>query len=172
MTKPTEMAESSGILVIPVIQGLEQWPVSVAMRESFWLYPTIESLHIAGVAGLFGSIFLLDLRMLGLGAALGVSALTRFILPVAFLAFGLLAVSGSLMFIAHPQALLTSPLFIYKLGFIALLACNAALLHLREPMTNRQGYAPALRGISRIQVVLSISGWLAVIALGRWLAYV
>jgi hypothetical protein len=161
-----------GLAAIPVIAGIERLPLAVAMRESLWLYPTVESLHIAGIAGLFGTILLLDLRLLGLGASLSVSALMRLVVPMALVALGLVVATGSLMFIAHAHEFLASPLFVYKLGLIMLLLTNALVLHLREPMHRRQGYAPALGAVSRIQVLVSMLGWLAVIGLGRWLAYV
>jgi hypothetical protein len=163
---------ATSLAVIPVIAGIERLPLAVAMRESLWLYPTVESLHIAGIAGLFGTILLLDLRLLGLGAALSAAALLRLVVPIALAAFALVAVTGSLMFIAHAHEFLASPLFVYKLALIMLLLTNAVVLHLREPMHRRQGYAPSLGTVSRVQVALSIVGWLAVIGLGRWLAYV
>ncbi len=163
---------TASLAVIPVIAGIERLPLAVAMRESLWLYPTVESLHIAGIAGLFGTILLLDLRLLGLGAALGVGPLMRLVLPVALLALGLVVSTGSLMFIAHAHEFLASPLFVYKLSLVMLLLTNAVVLHLREPIGRRQGYAPSLGLVSRLQVVLSILGWLSVIGLGRWLAYV
>jgi hypothetical protein len=158
--------------LVPVLQGLELLPLAVAMRESVWMYPTVESLHIAGIAGLFGTILLLDLRLLGFGEALGLTPLMRLVLPVAFFSFGLVVATGSLMFLAHAQEFLASPLFIYKIGLIMALVLNAAVLHLRQPMHARQGYAPALGGLGRLQVFLSMTGWLAAIGLGRWLAYV
>ncbi|MGA1252294.1 MAG: hypothetical protein ACO3WN_00470 [Burkholderiaceae bacterium] len=163
---------AAGLAAIPHIAGIEPHPLAVAMRESLWLYPTVESLHIAGIAGLFGTILLLDLRLLGLGASLSVSALMRLVVPMALVALGLVVATGSLMFIAHAHEFLASPLFVYKLGLIMLLLTNALVLHLREPMHRRQGYAPALGAVSRIQVLVSMLGWLAVIGLGRWLAYV
>ena len=40
-----------------------------AMRQWLWLYPAVETAHIVGIGLLFGSIAVLDLRLLGLSQA-------------------------------------------------------------------------------------------------------
>ena len=37
------------------------------MREALWAYPAVETVHIIGLALLFGTIVIVDLRLLGLG---------------------------------------------------------------------------------------------------------
>ena len=37
------------------------------MREALWAYPAVETTHIVGLALLFGSIAVVDLRLLGAG---------------------------------------------------------------------------------------------------------
>ena len=49
---------------------LEASQLGWAMRESPWLYPAVEIAHIAGSALLFGSIVVLDLRLLGLSRSI------------------------------------------------------------------------------------------------------
>ena len=48
------------------------------MREALWAYPAAETVHIVGIGLLFGSIAIVDLRLLGLGRRLPVSALAGF----------------------------------------------------------------------------------------------
>ena len=43
-----------------------------------WLYPALEVVHIVGIALLLGSLVLVELRLLGLGSALPMTALARF----------------------------------------------------------------------------------------------
>ena len=44
---------------------IESTALGLAMRQSTWLYPAVETAHIIGLALLFGSIAVLDLRLLG-----------------------------------------------------------------------------------------------------------
>ena len=46
---------------------LEQTSIGVAIRESTWLFPVVESVHLLGLAMLGGAVLLFDLRLLGLG---------------------------------------------------------------------------------------------------------
>ncbi len=162
----------AAVTALPILEGIERLPLAVAMRESFWLYPTVETLHIAGIAGLFGTVLLLDLRLLGIGRAVLLSPLIRLAMPVSLVSFVLVALTGSLMFLAHAQEFVASPLFVYKIAFVMLLLTNAAVLHLRAAGHPDDSNAYRLGGLGRIQVALSIFGWLCVIGMGRWLAYV
>ena len=160
------------VTALPILEGIERLPLAVAMRESFWLYPTVESLHIAGIAGLFGTVLLLDLRLLGLGRGVLLSPLIRLVVPVSLASLVLVVLTGSLMFLAHAREFVALPLFVYKIGFIMLLLTNAAVLHLRAAGHSDDPRAHRLGGFGHIQVALSIFGWLCVIGMGRWLAYV
>ena len=58
----------------PLLVSLEQSNLGAAMRESMWLYPAVEILHIFGFILLVGSIIGFDLRLLGLHRFLPVPA--------------------------------------------------------------------------------------------------
>jgi hypothetical protein len=113
-----------------------------------------------------------DLRLLGLGRGLELRPLLRFAVPVTISGFALAAVTGLLMFIAHPSEFIASTLFVLKMTLLMLLGLNAISLHLRIP--NVQGNADLASPVPllRLQAAVSVLGWAVVIALGRWLAYV
>jgi hypothetical protein len=142
--------------------ALEGLWLAQAMKHSSWLYPTVETMHICGIGMLFGSVVIMDLRVLGFGNKLNMSDLSRLGVLVAFIGFGLAVLTGSLMFIAQASELISSRLFILKMCLIFLLLANAMILRMRT-ITN---------GISKSQALLSLVGWATVIGMGRWLAYV
>ena len=45
--------------------ALEASGLGQAMRQWLWLYPAVETVHLVGIGLLFGSIAVLDLRLLG-----------------------------------------------------------------------------------------------------------
>ena len=141
------------------LEGL--WLAQV-MKHSSWLYPTVETMHIWGIGMLFGSVVIMDLRVLGFGNKLNLSDLSRLSVLVALIGFGLAVLTGSLMFIAQASELISSRLFILKMCLIFLLLANAMILRIRT-ITN---------GVSKAQALLSLVGWATVIGMGRWLAYV
>lgn len=139
-----------------MLQGLASHP---------WAYPALETAHVVGIALLFGGLLVFELRLLGLARALDLAVLARLVLPLALLGFGLCALTGLVMFATQPQELLANPAFRLKLLLLMLAGANAAWFHARG------GLALADRA-ARLQGLLSLGFWLAVIICGRWIAYV
>ena len=135
------------------------------LRTHVWAYPALEVVHIVGIALLFGNLVLLELRVFGRGAALPVKDLARLSLSVALCGFGLAAASGLLMFATQPAELLSNRVFTLKMLLLMLAGCNAAWFHGR-------GSLARLDGLARAQILASTVVWLAVVACGRWIAYV
>lgn len=129
-----------------------------------WAFPALEAVHIMGIGTLLGSLLVFELRVWGLAAALPLAPLARLALPLSVAGFLLAAVSGSLMFASQPGELIANRAFVLKMVLIAAAGANAAVFHAR-------GGSAAVDRIGRLQTLLSIGLWLAVIVCGRWIAY-
>lgn len=136
--------------------------IAIWLRTSL-AYPVLETLHIAGLATLFGSILIVDLRLLGRLRRLDAAALMAAVLPWTLTGFLLAAATGMTMFYARASELITNPVFAIKICLVLLAGINAGVLHARGLHEN---FA------SRLQAGLSILIWIAVIVCGRWIAYV
>ena len=136
-----------------------------ALKASAWAYPALEVVHICGIALLLGNLVLLELRVFGRGAALDVKALVGLSLGVAAVGFSLAALSGSLMFASQAAELLTNRAFTLKMVLLMVAGCNAAWFHARASLEK-------LDSVARLQMVLSTFIWVAIVACGRWIAYV
>lgn len=136
-----------------------------SLRAHVWAYPALEVVHIIGIALLLGNLVLLELRVFGLGAALPVKDLSRLSLGIALAGFSVVAASGLLMFASQPAELLANRAFTLKMLLLLTAGCNAAWFHGR-------GSLDKLDALARAQMVLSTLVWLAVVACGRWIAYV
>lgn len=130
-----------------------------------WAYPALEVVHLVGIALLLGNLVLLELRVLGLVPALPLAALARAALSLVVLGFALAAATGLLMFASQPMELLANRVFTAKLLLICLAGCNAAWFHGRGSLQRGDALAKA-------QALLSLGLWLAVVACGRFIAYV
>lgn len=128
-------------------------------------YPALEVVHIVGIALLLGSLVVFELRVWGLGRELPAPALARLALSLSLGGFALAAGSGLLMFASQPGELLTNRAFVWKMGLLMLAGTNAAMFHAR-------GGVRRADAVARVQTVLSLGVWLAVIICGRWIAYV
>ena len=145
--------------------ALEQWAPVVWLKTSDYAYPALETLHIVGIALVFGTLWIVDLAILGRLRGLDVQLLARRVLPWTLAGFLLAALSGLTMFVTAVGDLIANPAFVLKMTLLFVAATNAGILHARGPIdgSNR---------LTRIQAVLSVLIWLAVIACGRWIAYV
>jgi hypothetical protein len=164
-------AEGGGALGALEASGLGQ-----AMRQWLWLYPTVETVHIVGLALLFGSIAVLDLRLLGLSRNIPVKTLARHVLPWSIGSFVLIVPSGLLMFTAHATEFIDSEVFILKMLLIMAALLNAGLFHTITFRTADVWDSDEMRKLppppsARLAGALSLLLWIAVIACGRLLAY-
>ena len=153
-------------------QAIHQLPLAVFLRSNPWAYPTLETLHLVAIALLFGSIVVVDLRVLGASKNLPLRQLAQHALPLTLLAFLGAAATGSLLFTAHAADLIGNRIFLVKLGLIMLAGINAAMFHTGPYASIAQwdAAAPAPAG-ARVMAAASIGLWIAVIGCGRWIAY-
>lgn len=153
---------------------LEALPFSVAISESQWMFPTIEVVHVVAIAIVFGSIIMLDLRLLGLARrAEGVRALAEEMLPWTWVAFAVAATTGLLMFLSAASRYFENIPFRFKMVMLALAGLNMALFHLTAyrsvGMWDRQMPPPAR---TRLAGGISLGLWISIVFLGRWIGFI
>lgn len=147
--------------------------LGTALRESVWLYPSVEIVHIVSFAVLIGAAVLFDLRLLGLSRGISVRALAGHLLPFARLGLGVAAPTGILLFIADATALAGNPAFRIKLALIALAILNTVIFHrwTARSMSAWDIGQPTPLG-AKVAGLVSLVLWTAVVASGRLIAYV
>jgi hypothetical protein len=152
--------------------ALEASGLGRAMREWLWLYPGVEIVHIVGIALLFGSIAVLDLRLLGFSRGVSAKRLAAHVLPWTAAAFLLIVPSGLMMFSAHAAEFIASGVFAVKMSVILLAAVNAAMFHAGVFRTVEAWDVDAPPpAAARAAGALSLAAWIGVIGCGRLLAY-
>jgi hypothetical protein len=159
--------------LLRLLDPVEHWPMSRVIGEG-WLFPTFESLHVVGLALLLGSLFMVDLRLLGLAARrFSVRDLSGELIPWTLGGFALCVATGLLMFIVNPVFYASNPAFLAKLGLLALAGANMAVF--RKALGRREAFwgAPfaATPAAAKLAGGLSLAVWLCVIAAGRWIAF-
>ena len=152
--------------------GIEASAFAQAMRQWLWLYPSVEIVHLFGIAILVGSIAVLDLRLLGISRSLSVRRLASHVLPWTLASFALIVPSGFAMFVAHASDLISNPVFALKLSLVGLAGVNAAVFHtgVFRSAGNWDIDVPPPPG-ARAAAAFSLVIWISVIACGRLLAY-
>jgi hypothetical protein len=144
------------------------------MRESGpWTYAIVNLSHILGVATLFGSILVLDVRLLGLGRRVSLAALSAAVTPVATVGFAIAAASGTALLATKSTDYIGNPFLLIKFPAIALGLINVAVLNL-TPAWRARGARELSRGDDRQLAVVggvSLACWLTAVSAGRLIAY-
>ena len=150
-----------------MFEGFATWlqatPLSIGIQSTGWLIPLLQSIHIVMIGVVFIAVLLLSLRVLGLARAdEAPSALWSRFAPWIWRAVTVLALTGAVLILSEPVREFTATSFWLKMALLA--AGIAAVAVLGRSL--RQD-APASRPLAVLTLVL----WLAVIFLGRAIAY-
>jgi hypothetical protein len=158
--------------VISVLAWVESTALSQWIVGSLWAFPVILTLHAIGMGFAVGLSAMVDLRILGVGRAIPMPELRRF-LPVLWAGFWLNAASGVLLLIGYPTKALTNPVFYLKLTLIAagmVLLTRIARTAFGGTAAPQEANVQRDRRLRRLAMV-SLVCWTAAITAGRLLAY-
>jgi hypothetical protein len=156
-----------------LLNALHEGGFATAMRDSIWLYPAIQTVHIFGFAILVGAVVLFDVRVLGISKRIPVRLLARHLLPWSLAALLLILPTGVLMFASDAVDLVSNRAFVVKMLLLMLAGANAAAFHLgafRNAEQWDQDTAAPLG--AKLHAAASILIWAGVITCGRMIAYV
>src|SRR5213594_2037712 len=85
-----------------VLSSLESSSLAGTIRNSLYLFPLIESFHVIGLTMVFGTIAVIDFRLLGIASTRRpFSRIASDVLKWTWAAFGLTVLTGLLMFITN-----------------------------------------------------------------------
>lgn len=145
-----------------VFRWIEASPLAETIRQSTWLYPFIEIIHILGIVLVAGGAILFDIQLLSANRMRVIE--NRYLLSWSKRGLILAIPSGILLFATNALALSHDPIFGLKLMLLFLAAINAWIFHVRV-------YLPAQRTAARSHAIVSIILWISIISCGRLLAY-
>ncbi|HTR48814.1 MAG TPA: DUF6644 family protein [Verrucomicrobiae bacterium] len=152
---------------------LQHTSVGVAVAESDWLFPAIETIHIWGIILLVGTTGVLDLRLLGLILKnQRVSDLHKRLVHWTWTGFAVMFTTGALMFASEAAKMYSNGAFRFKMLLIVVAGLNALVF---EVFTFRGvdawDAAPRTPFMAKFAGCCSLVVWVGVIAAGRWIAY-
>jgi len=152
---------------------LESTSVAAAIRQSTWLFPAIETLHVLATVIVVGSVTMLDLRLLNVAYKdRSIREVHEDVLPWTWTSFAVAAIAGSLLFSSSATKYYHNFPFRAKMALLLLIGINAALFERvtyprvenAEPGTR---IAPAAKIAGAVGIVL----WIGVVAFGRWIGF-
>jgi hypothetical protein len=144
---------------------------SQTIQSVRWIVPLIQSIHIVMIGIVFVSSLVIALRVLGkLRADESFGTVWGRFAPWLWSAFGVMVVTGILMIIGEPGREFGALSFWLKMGLVALAVVVTTFLGTLLK-TAPHDAATALRGPARPAAVGLVVLWLAIIFLGRAIAY-
>lgn len=153
------------------VAWVNETPASIALRESLYLWPMIEASHVLTIMLFFGTIVMVDLRVLGVAfRGVSIAEMTGKILPWTIAGFALMVITGLLLVYAKPLIYYHSVFFRAKMVVLVLALANILAFHQlsrRDPA----GWTAAAPAPARASAGASLAAWAAIIILGRMVAY-
>jgi len=163
-----------GHLITAFCGWLEYTLVGKHVRESLWLFPVIETVHIFGIILLVGATSILDLRLMGLTFRdEAVSKLGGRFLPWAWAGFLIQVCTGLLLFSSEASKMVMNYAFLIKMSLIVVAGINAFVFHeISYKSVGKWDNDPVAPLAARAAGLISILLWFGIVAAGRWIAYV
>ena len=107
------------------LRALESLNVAETIRHSLYLFPTLEAIHVIALGLVFGTIMVVDLRIVGVASTeRPFSRVSGDMLKWTWGAFTLAALTGSLMFVTNARVYWDNTFFRIKMLLIVLAGIN------------------------------------------------
>ncbi len=159
--------------LLPACEWLATTQWSIALHESLYMYPLVESAHVLSLLLFVGTVTFVDLRLLGwVFREVPVSEISARLLPWTVAGFVISVTTGALLFYAIPVRTYLSIFFRIKVTVLVAAGVNAALFHRklhRGDVAWDSDPRPPFR--ARMAGAISLLAWATVIVMGRMIAY-
>ena len=151
-----------------IFAAIEQLALVRLLKSSYYAYPIVNALHIASIGALLTSVWLMDLRVLGLVTSVPDQPFLRLLRRVALIAFLCALVTGLALFSVRASEYVGLPVFLVKMTLIMLAGLNL-LLFVVLGRNRPGGRAPGSgeRAAAAVSAVL----WTAVLFAGRFIGF-
>ena len=156
------------------LEAIESSALAQLIIGSIWGFPIAEVAHLCFITVVFGSMVLMDLRLLGFMKAYPVAMLMDLLLKSVWMSFIGATITGALLFTTMASSYVRDLAFIVKMILLLLAACNALFMHQvaikRMAFQSEQGMTTTPL-IVKISAGFSLSLWVGILACGRLIAY-
>jgi hypothetical protein len=154
------------------VKWLADTKLSTEIGAHGWVTPSVQTVHILAIAVIMSAILMTNLRALGaVGREESIARFSHQYAPWILGSLLVLLISGSALIIGEPKRALENPVFVLKMGLLAIALLLTAGIH--APLRRDADF---WRNGSRLVVLRSMAGvslgvWAGIIFAGRWIAY-
>ncbi len=154
---------------LPFFEWCETTALGLAIRDSLWLFPVIESVHLLALGLLGGAVLVLDLRMLNLGLRRqSTIQIARQAQPWLIGSLTTMLLTGVLLFASESIKCYYSPPFWYKMSFLATAILFTFTVRRKAAAADALRVGPIW---GKLVALISLGLWFGVGFSGRWIAF-
>jgi hypothetical protein len=159
--------------VVEIFHVIQHSSLATSLKQADFLFPAVEGTHIIALSLSVGLILMLDLRLLRVAFRTEpVSRVMHGVMPWALPGFGIMFVTGLVLFLAQAESAYTNNYFRAKILLLVLLGLNAALFQFKYyPHMADWDNSETIPLGAKIVALISLVFWLGVIVCGRLMAY-
>jgi hypothetical protein len=156
------------------LQWLEATAPAIAISQSSWLFPGIESIHVLAITMVVGSITMVDLRLLGVNLReQSAGEVIADVLPWTWSSFAVAACTGALLFSSNATHYWGTFPFRAKMLVLGLAGLNMVVFHLTTYRSIEVwGGRKQMPLAAKVSGGVSLGLWIGVVTLGRWIGFV
>jgi len=156
-------------MLLPYFKWCEATSIGAGIRDSLWLFPAIEAVHLIALAVIGGAVLMVDLRLLGFGLRdQPVAKVAREAQPWLVGSLLVMLSTGVLMFLSEAVKCYYSSAFWWKMTFLGLSIAFAFTVRRRVTLMDQTRVGPFW---SKVVALVSLTMWLGVGAGGRWIGF-
>ena len=157
----------------PWFEAVNDWPTSVAIRESVNGYPALLTLHVMSMCVFAGLIIMMDLRLLGVGnLRTPFSEVQKRLFPGQMFGMAVSSISGLVLLYGQPMRFYGNIFFWIKAVMMVLAGVNALAFHWTTYYSVAEwDSADVLPFRAKMAGAVSLALWAAVVISGRLIAY-
>ncbi|MGH9349728.1 MAG: DUF6644 family protein [Vicinamibacterales bacterium] len=156
-------------MLLSFFEWCETTAVGSAIRNSSWLFPAIESVHLLALAMIGGALVVVDLRLAGLGLrGQSVRQIARDAQPWLVGSLVMMIATGVPLFLSESIKCYYNQAFWVKMTLLAVAILFTFTARRKVAMADETRVKPYLRGLVAL---ISLTLWFGVAAAGRWIGF-
>ncbi len=151
-----------------LFEWFEYTTPGIIVRESVWMFPVVEAVHLLGLCLLGGAVITVDLRMLGLGLRKQtISELAANLRPWLIGAVILMLSTGTLLFLSEAVKCYYNTSFWVKITTLPIALIFTFVVRERVAVSGGMDTSTKTRLVAAGSMLL----WFTVAAAGRWIGF-
>lgn len=160
-------------MILSLAQWIQSTAFFTALRESWYVYPTVMSIHLLGIAFFGGMVLLTNMRLLGWSMrSRSLSDVIEQMRVPKRIGLIVIAICGLLMLGSKAEEYYYNDFFRLKLVLLALMFLHGWIFRRSVYYNTAEMDRTGVTGLAKLAAVLSLLLWISIACAGRGIGYI